>query len=550
MSACLELRYVRDDSRWALDAELRVGGVVTQRLGRIYLGAPGTDPVAAAVTDFAAAYETALKAGDKAGTNLAVAPGVTDALRHRVRPAAELLGTTLLPPALDPFLSALPAPRLEIVCDADLLHVPFEAAWWHGDFLGFRFAVSRRLITRHHGHRPRIEVTTPPRGAVVADPGNRLNRAGQGSSGTVVRQVLEELRDGWTDTVDRRLELPPASVRLGTDLSAPQLGALLSTHDLLVLLAHHEADRRDPATGELLPGRGVQLGPDCFFSGDDLLRALPTNGRAPWLLCWPCCNSGAGETWRRTWREAETHSTAGLADAALRLSVPNFIGTLFEVHAEFVAPLIGPLLAALDEGQGVAEALRRARCGLRGASPADPFHAGTLPGLAFLLLGEGASALLSAGGKRLDHNHPAPPAVHWCREPLGARECGQAIAPGEPGHATHRCDRHCRPDDPLAACAAGHSVPRSQLVACGHPGCHQTYCPHCRTHRFARCWRHASARGPLRHEAEGVPCADPHGLHPTELRTVGYDESGFTKALCPDCWAEHKRRLHAVLNAP
>jgi hypothetical protein len=406
-----------------------------------------------------------------------------------------------------------------------------------------------RLITRHHGHRPRLEVTAPTRCALVADPGKQLNRNGQGTSGTVVRQVLEELRDGSTETVDRLLELPPASVRLGTDLSAPQLHALLSTHDLLFLLAHHEADRRDPATGELLPGCGVQLCPDGFFSGEDLLRAVPPNGRVPWLLCWPCCHSCTGEAWRRNWRTAEAGSAAaGLADAALRLGVPLFIGTLFEVHADFVARLIAPLLGALDERQGVAESLRRARCGLRGASPAEPFHAGTLPGLAFPLLGDGGAALLSAGRQRLDCD-PIAPLVHTCREPLAAGVCGRAVAQGEPDHATHQCDRHGRPDDPLTACAARHTVPRSQLVGCGHPGCHQTYCRYCHTHRFARCWRQASARGPLLHEAEGIPCADSHRLHPTEPRTVRHDEPGFTKALCPDCWAEHKRRLDALLNA-
>lgn len=427
--------------------------------------------------------------------------------------------------------------------------MPFEALWWQGDFLGFRFAVSRRLVVRHQGHRPRLRVDTPPRCAVVADPGDLLNQGGRYRSGTVVQETLAGLRDGWQDGRRRQLQLPPASCRLGQATPPAQVQALLATHDVFVLLAHHEADRRDPGSGQVTgTGRGVQLGPDSFYSGTDLLAALPPGGRLPWLLCWPCCQSGTGDAWRGSWREPEEAAgPPGLAAAALRLGVPQFIGTTFEVHAEFVAGLVGPLLAALDDGQCSAEALRQARVRLRADRPADPFHPGTLPGLAFLLLGDGGAALVAAGGERLDYDHPAPPAIHWCRETTREAVCGRAIAPGEAGYLQHRCRHHPPELLPDLVCAAGHATPAAALRPCGQPGCDLTFCPRCRTHRHARCWRHAGDQGPLRDPVRGRPCADPGGLHPGEPRTVAFTDPGFAVTasgpLCAECLIAHQQRL-------
>ncbi len=552
MPAHLELRYLRDDSRWALDAVLRRSGQVVGRSGRLFLEEPGAERVAAAVARFAAAYEQGLQAGDRAGAILTQATGVTDALRRQVIPAAEQLGAALLPPEIHPWLSASPAPRIEVVCDADLLHVPFEAAWWHGDFLGFRFPVARRLITRRQGYRPRLKVSTPPRCAVVSDPGALLNPDGRRSSGATVKELLSRLRDGWTDASERRIELPPSSCRFSEPTTAEQLNALLAGHDIFILLAHHEADRRDPQSRELLgPGRGVQIAPDRFYSGADLLRAMAPNGRAPWLLCWPCCESGTSESWQREWRQADAAGpAASLADAALQLGIPNFIGTVFQVHAEFVAHFIEPLLVALDEGHGLPEALRRARGGLRGLEhAADPFHPGTLPGLALVLLGDASSALLSAGGRRVDHDHPEPPNLAWCGEPTVDGLCGRVVASGEPGHARRRCAQHqVETDAKLECCSAGHAVPSSQLATCGQPGCAATYCPRCGTHRHQRCWQHAGEGGLIRFPSEGTRCSDPFGLHSLEPRMVHWQEPGFTHALCGACWRERKQRVQRALH--
>ncbi|MFM7099621.1 MAG: hypothetical protein ACKO3N_00435, partial [Verrucomicrobiota bacterium] len=186
---------------------------------------------------------------------------------------------------------------------------------------------------------------------------------------------------------------------------------------------------------------------------------------------------------------------------------------------------------------------------LRAGRPADPFHPGTLPGLAFLLLGDGGAALLAAGGERLDYDHPAPPAIHWCREPTGEAVCGRAIAPGEDGYGLHRCRHHSPDRAPERVCASGHPASADALRPCGQPGCDLTFCPRCRTHRHARCWRHAGDQGPLRGPDRGRPCADPHRLHPGEPRTVGFIDPGFAVTasgpLCAECLDAHRRRTRS-----
>jgi hypothetical protein len=529
MITYLELRYLRDGSQLALDATLHEVGREPRHQSRLYLAEAGNGHLDAVLTRFNSAFEEGLLAADRFGFSGRFSE-VSRVLKETIKPAAEQLGALLLPETIHEWLDIRPSPRIQFVCDGDLMDVPFEAIWWRMDFLGFRYAVCRKMITRHLGDRPRLKVSTPPSCAIVADPGALLDQGGKSTAGSKVSEVLDDFLGRWRG---QALRVPNDSRLLSSRIDADGINALVSSHDVVILLGHHESDRSDPK-GSLhqLTGRGLEIGPGTFYSGTDLHGAIAPNGQVPFLICSPSCHSGVSLTWRQNWRADD--GVCGIADAALRLGVPNFIGTLFQVHSESVAHMIEPLLVAMDEGYGMPEALRQARCGLRLGNLDDPFHPGTLAGLAFVLLGSPSSVLLSAGGVRLDHGSD----VAWCGEVGAGGACGRAIAATDSGHSARRCRHHHQPvDEAPDPCSAGHPSIVSRLKTCGKPGCTATYCPQCRTSSFQRCWRHAGASALIDEPYEGVRCRDPYSWHPNEPRMVALEDEGggYELALCPDC---------------
>lgn len=553
MDCVLELLYSRDGAGLHLDPTYRDQGRV-RSLGRRLIDPTDGGQLEKITSAFTSSYERSLREADHAGATLGNAPAVTELLRQELIPVARELGRLLLPAGhieLQRRLRQLrdnPTPRIEIRIDLKLQGVPFEAMWWEDDFLGFRFAVSRRLPPGGLGQIPdRIAPESSdrrrPRCTIVADPGSLL-----GPAAARMKDTFEELLFGWGESRRPNLELHRKSCRISNCMTRDDLDGLVRGHEVVVLLAHHEPGAENAGPGKAGSRRhGLQLGPSSFYCGADLRRAM-LGGELPWLLCLPCCHSGVGRNPLGRVADGDPGDSSLLA-AALGLGIPQYIGTTFEVHAEFVSRVIGPLLRHLDEGQSIGEALRLARRSLRSREREDnPEHPGSLPGLALQLVGDGGAALVSAEGHRLDHDHPRPSRVHWCEESgmPDRRWCGRAISPREAGHASHRCVVHHRPIE-TSICSAGHRTTLTQLVTCGRPGCGNTYCPSCRTRPFSRCWCHATDEELLVDPAQGVRCIDPHGLHPNEPRMIRRGTIGCIVhrqgPLCRECLDAERQGL-------
>jgi len=462
----------------------------------------------------------------------------TQGFLEELRRLGTRLRELLLPAPLVAELEASPFVRhLVFRCDPSLNGVPFELMFL-GDFLGFRYGTGRELLTVA---RPALnaqpaagDAQQPYHGYGLVDPGQLLSNAGAAG----LREEFDLFQTAWDDGRHPGDGQRQFHELIGFDdcqafhlIRKEDLIEAIRHHEVVFLVCHHRFDAQDPGRSGFVLAADNVGNPAEMLTAQDLTNALGPGHAAPRLMLSVACESGIAPGWEHEWTRGDR--LFGMVDAAIRSGVRQYISTLISIPADRSPALVLSVCREVVLGQTVGEALRAARCAFR-ANAADPLDSGTVWGLAFILYGDPAEALLCPQGHRVD----AGPTVA-CRAILhSGRACGTVVCPAEPGFAQRLCNDHAVAEP--VKCSAGHRVAgQSQLAPCRIAGCRNTICPACRGWGQGLCWEHCCHEGhPIVGPAARKTCRDPDGRHTGERRSICPLDAGYLRGLCDHCLAE------------
>ncbi|MFW6171051.1 MAG: CHAT domain-containing protein [Planctomycetota bacterium] len=392
----------------------------------------------------------------------------------------------------------------------------FEAMVLWGDFVCFRYAAGRELLTQERGQADRVVVAIPGyHGVSLVDPGRLL-----------VNQGAHSLPAAWQDfqaSANAYANKIRFEGRAFRPTNVEEVSDAVKHHDFVNLICHHRYDEEKPQES------GFLLGPDSSFTAQDLLRCLDAGARSPLLMFSVACESGITRGWEAEWGP-NCSRLYGMVDAALRRGVGHYVSTVIRVPVGKSPELLQPFYERLVEGATVGQSLQAAREKLRGDSH-DPLHGGSVLGLAFIVYGDPARAYFCAEGHRIDGASAVA-----CEAPLdGSSRCDRVICQKEGGFGHRRCNLHWK--EAQITCSAGHAVQRlNHLVECTDKGgCHNTLCPDCAGSGKQLCWEHCCHSGhPIVGNAKKI-CRDPQGNHPDEKRSICPLDDGWMQGLCAPC---------------
>ena len=403
--------------------------------------------------------------------------------------------------------------HLTFCLDPRLNGIPFDWMWLGGDFLAFRFAVGRELLSTiaAAADSSRRPAGLPFTGRFFLVPPRELDAAQR----EAISQQAVDFYSGWVSS-GKASTVRFDTLDLTGSFTATDVLEAFRTREIVSLYSHHRYDEDQPDQS------GYALSDSATFTAQQLLDGLTTGYLPPLLVFSLSCESAITRGWEQDW--PRSGRIYGMVDAAKRVGIPHYIGALVEIPALKISGVFNSFYSALASGHTVGEALRLARISLR-QNPLDPADGGTVLGLALTLYGDPSVALLSGSGHRTAEVH-AP----VCEAKVGGGFCGKAVAPQDPGYTLRLCPDHYRPE----GCSAGHTLaPGSRLKVCKE--CGNQLCPQCSGWGQQLCWDHCCHHG---HEVLAdarKPCRDPRKIHPHEKRSVCPLDAGWVAGLCREC---------------
>lgn len=443
-----------------------------------------------------------------------------------VRELGSRLATLLLPEEIIRQLTTdHRVQHLTFCYDPRLNAVPFDCLRLGREFLGFRFAVGRELLSASTAERPAPDRTAqlPLKGQFLLAPPTELTVDARSD---ISRQVVDFYRQ-WQGE-GKHAAIKFESLNLAGAPTRQEMLAAFHNRDVLSIYSHHHYDEDQPQAS------GYALSVGQTFAAMQLLEGFPPGQLPPLLVMSLCCESGITRGWEKDW--PSNNRIYGMVDAAKRIAVPHYVGTLVKMPALKTVGVFAPFHRALADGCTVGEALRQARLWFR-EDARDPEDGGTILGLGLTLYGDPSVALLSRSGCRVAEIH-AP----VCEAKIDNGLCGRAVAPQDPGYALRLCPDHYSPE----RCSAGHTVPPgTPLEQCGQ--CGNKVCPKCSGWGRSLCWEHYSYEGSEILAGVKETCPDPYGLHPGEKRSICPFDDAWQRAptrhpkLCRDCLTEALR---------
>jgi len=403
--------------------------------------------------------------------------------------------------------------HLTFCFDPRLNAIPFDWMWLDGDFLAFRFALGRELLSTiaAASHSFRRPAGLPFTGRFFLVPPPELDAA-------QLERISEQAVDfysGWVNS-GKSGAVRFDALDLTGNFTAAEVLQAFRTRDIISLYSHHLYDEDHPDQS------GCVLSDGTTFSARQLIEGLAAGQVPPLLVFSLSCESAITRGWEQDWPRSER--IYGMVDAAKRVGIPHYIGALVEIPALKTSGVFGSFYGALASGHTVGESLRLARISMR-QHRLDPADGGTVLGLALTLYGEPAVALLSGSGRRTAEVH-AP----ICEGKAPEGFCSKAVAPQDPGYALRLCPEHCSPE----GCPAGHPLaPGTPLKTCKQ--CDNRLCPQCPGWGKQLCWEHCCHQGHeiLAHARK--QCRDPGNLHPNERRSLCPLDAGWLRGLCGEC---------------
>lgn len=442
---------------------------------------------------------------------------------ERIRTLGTELRRALIPDAIADFLRSNPSVRHILFCVDPLLNgVLFDAIYLWDDFVAFRYATGKRLLT---AIRPQRGAPAPPgpdyyRGCRLVDPGGLLSAQGATSLRTE-EDLLHEQWDRLQHPNDRRLA-DMIDFEDVVAVSRADLDQALQHHAFVDLVCHHAYEEENPEKS------GFRIIGEDVYTARNLLNCLGAGATPPLVLLSWACESAVTRGWDADW--PNTDRLYGMVDAVIRSGIRHYISTVVKVPAERSPRLRLALYREIACGSTVGESFCAARRELR-ENQSDPLDGGTAFGLAFVLYGDPADAYFCAEGDRVD----TEPIVA-CQEPgEGGTVCGRVVCRKETGFGHARCSRHWQVLQ--LTCSAGHPVrDAGQLSVCSKEGCRNTVCPNCPGYGQRLCWEHRCHKGhAIDDPSTRKPCSDPQGSHPEEKRSVCPFDDGWDQALCDLC---------------
>jgi hypothetical protein len=403
--------------------------------------------------------------------------------------------------------------HLTFCFDPRLNAIPFDWMWLDGDFLAFRFAVGRELLSTIAATAPssRRPVGLPFTGRLFLVPPAELDAAER-------KQISDQAVDFYSGWIHSGKS---STVRFDTlDLTGSFTAAAVleafQTREIVSIYSHHRYDPNQPGNS------GYALSDSTTFTARQLLEGF-TPGQVPPLLVFSLsCESAITRGWEQGWPKGEC--VYGMVDAAKRVGIPHYIGALVEIPALKTSGVFNSFFNALAAGHTVGEALRLARISMR-QNGLDPADGGTVLGLALTLYGEPAVALLSRSGCRTAEVHSP-----ICEGKAEGGFCCKAVAPQDPGYALRLCPDHYSPE----GCSAGHvPAPGTRLKTCKE--CDNKLCPQCPGWGKQMCWEHCCHAGHEILAGAKKECRDPKHIHPHERRSVCPLDGGWMRGLCGEC---------------
>ncbi|MGA2661607.1 MAG: CHAT domain-containing protein [Verrucomicrobiota bacterium] len=403
--------------------------------------------------------------------------------------------------------------HLTFCFDPRLNAIPFDWMWLDGDFLAFRFAVGRELLSTIAAAAPvsRRPAGLPFTGRFFLVPPAELDAAER-------EHICEQAVDfysGWIHS-GKSSAIRFDTLDLTGSFTAADVLEAFRTREIVSIYSHHRYDENRPENS------GYALSDSATFTARQLLEGL-TAGQVPPLLVFSLsCESAITRGWEQDW--PKSGQIYGMVDAAKRVGIPHYVGALVEIPALKTSGVFNSFYDALASGHTVGEALRLARISMR-QDRLDPADGGTVLGLALTLYGEPAVALLSCSGRRTAEVH-AP----VCEGKVEGGVCCKAVAPQDPGYALRLCPDHYLPE----GCSAGHVLaPGTRLKTCKE--CDRKLCPQCSGWGKQLCWEHCCHEGHEVLAGARKECRDPKMIHPNEKRSVCPHDAGWMRGLCGEC---------------
>lgn len=406
--------------------------------------------------------------------------------------------------------------RIGHVCfcyDPRLNAVPFDCLWLGGEFLGFRCAVGRELLSASAPAQPptRRAQTLPLRAQLILAFPRELDDEEQDE---VARQAVEFCRQMNDQDAPPTIKLDHLVV--GDAPTAADVMTALRTRDIVVLYSHHHYDEDQPDASRYV------LSPKTALSAVELLDGFKSGEAPPLVIFSLACESAITHGWEHDW--PRTTRLYGMVDAAKRIGVAHYIGTPVEIPAVGVIGAAGRFMQGLTAGFTVGEALRKTRVQFRRVE-SDSSDGGTVLGLALALYGDPSVALISRSGRRVAEVH-AP----VCEGMTEGSICSKAVAPQDPGYGLRLCPDHYRAE----GCSAGHKLtPGARIKRCAK--CDNSICPDCSGWGQQLCWAHCCFEGHETVAGTITLCRDPGNRHHGEKRSICPLDPGWYDGLCSDC---------------
>ncbi len=277
---------------------------------------------------------------------LAQALEVADALFARVRSAVEAMGPEVDLRSAAGFygdLQRLGCQLLELLVPAEILDllrngarlshlifsfdprlngIPFDWMWLDGDFLGFRFAVGRELLSSDPAALQRLKgrAGLPFTGRFLLVPPPGLNDAQRSE---VLGQAMDFFAR-WTQ-LGRLGTIRFDTLNLDGKFSVQEALEAFQTREIVNVYSHYSYCEAEPAQS------GYALSTRCTVTAQQLLEGFAAGQAPPLLVFSLCCESAITRGWEQDWPEGGR--VFGIVDAAKRIGVAHYIGTLVEVPA-------------------------------------------------------------------------------------------------------------------------------------------------------------------------------------------------------------------------
>ncbi len=262
-------------------------------------------------------------------------------LSEDIRKMGQMLCDEFLTPDIQMRLLTTKARYLTLEIDADLVHIPWELLYLHGEFLCRRFSMGRMSGTHQKAlHFEKRSLDPPLDMWILSNPGGDLDAAD--SEGENICEYMDR----------KNLDDERVFAELNTEILADEIRERIRQYDLVHFAGHAVYNPQHPGQSgwELTEGRFTARDIDDIAGG----KAMPA------FVFSNACQSARTDRWEDS-GESAGDASFDLANAFMRAGVRHYLGTSWEVKDAPSRSFACLFYEHLLSGKTVGEAVRLAR---------------------------------------------------------------------------------------------------------------------------------------------------------------------------------------------